>query len=115
MNFLIDESVDFPIILHLRESGHHVISILEDHPGQPDEFVLNLAQQERRVLITIDKDFGELIFRLKKVHSGVILLRVEKLTSLEKAKLLISTIEQHEKELINSFTVIREKFIRIRK
>lgn len=115
MNFLADEGVDFPIITGLRGIGHNVISILEKFPGADDDFVLDLANRENRILITLDKDFGELVFRLQKLHSGIILLRLEELSSEAKGMILNQVIHQHKDELSNAFAVIRENFVRIRK
>jgi len=47
-----------------------VKSVAELNPSAPDEDVLDWANRENRILITLDKDFGELIFRLKKIHAG---------------------------------------------
>ncbi|MBI1770091.1 MAG: DUF5615 family PIN-like protein [Bacteroidetes bacterium] len=115
MNFLAVEGVDFPVIVRLRENGHDVKSILEEFPASADDLVLGLANEENRILITLDKDFGELVFRLQKIHAGIILLRLEELTSEVKAEILIKIIEQHGEELLNAFTVVRENFVRIRK
>ena len=115
MNFLADEGVDFPIVLGLRSTGHNVVSILEKFPGVEDDFVLELANRENRILITLDKDFGELVFRLQKAHQGILLLRLEELSSEAKAKILSRVIDQHGKELLNAFTVVREDYVRIRK
>ena len=87
MRFLADESVDFPIIDLLRRHGFDVRCVSEEFPSKEDEFVLEAANVDDRLLITSDKDFGELVYRLKKVNKGVILLRIEELKSIEKAEL----------------------------
>jgi predicted nuclease of predicted toxin-antitoxin system len=115
MIFLADENIDFPIIQFLRVNECDIKSILEEYPSVDDDFVLNLANEQNRILITSDKDFGELVFRLNKVHHGIILLRLEELSSKEKAKIILQVIQDRKQELINSFTVISEKFVRIRK
>lgn len=115
MTFWTDESVDFPIIEQLRESGHTVKSILEKFPGISDDQVLELAVQDRNILLTCDKDFGELIYRHKKTHFGIVLIRLESLKSAEKALLITKLVAEHAQDLENSFTVVGEKFIRIRK
>jgi len=115
MNFLADESVDFPIILHLRERGYDVLAVAEKFPSKDDEYVLETASQADRILLTSDKDFGELVYRLKKVSAGVILLRVEELYPNEKAELLLKVIEERSAELPKSFTVIKKEMVRIRR
>ncbi|MDP3434810.1 MAG: DUF5615 family PIN-like protein, partial [Bacteroidota bacterium] len=65
MNLVADESVDFGIICRLREIGIEVISISEDFSGIKDSEVLKIAADYKYLLITEDKDFGELAYRLK--------------------------------------------------
>jgi predicted nuclease of predicted toxin-antitoxin system len=114
MNFLADESLDSPIIKQLRARGLNVKSVAETNPSIDDEQVLQWANDEDRILITIDKDFGELIFRLRKIHSGVILLRLDQVSLSDKIELLLNLIDDHGESLRSSFTVIQENLIRIR-
>lgn len=65
MRFLADEGVDKPIVMHLRAAGFDVHYILETYQGAEDEKVLLIAAKEKRILITQDKDFGELVYPLK--------------------------------------------------
>lgn len=65
--------------------------------------------------MTRDKDFGELIFRDKMVHSGVILNRLHELSSENKARIIQKVIEDFQEQLIGSFTVIQPNKIRLRK
>jgi len=115
MNFLADESIDFPVIQFLRQRGFDVLSVAEEFPSKDDEYVLATADQTGRILITSDKDFGELVYRLKKVSAGVILLRVEELYPIEKAELLLKVIDDRNDELLKSFSVIKKEMVRIRK
>ncbi len=115
MRLLADENLNSLIVAHLRDAGHHVISVSEDHPGIPDEAVLEMANTKRAILITGDKDFGELAFRQNLIHCGVILVRLAGLPNEEKAKILQKSLEIHGEELRNSFTVISPDQIRIRK
>ena len=59
---MADESCAKPVVLALREAGHDVVSIGEVAPGATDQQVLERALNERRVLITEDRDFGELVY-----------------------------------------------------
>ena len=86
MNFLVDEGVDAPIVYALREEGHDVLYIAELDPGIDDEVILEQARREERILVTLDKDFGELVYRLKKIHAGVILVRLHGLKPTTKAE-----------------------------
>ncbi len=77
MRFLLDESAEYRIATFLRQAGHDVTAIAYDHPqGLADIEVLRIAEAERRILITNDRDFGELIFRRGLSHSGVIYFRL---------------------------------------
>ena len=115
MKFIADEGIDFPIVAELRIRSHDVLYIAEETPGLDDEFVLKKAFDEKRLLITQDKDFGELVFRLKHQHCGIILLRLEGIKPKEKAKIVSDVIEKHAPELLDSFSVIQPEIVRIRK
>ena len=67
MILLADESVDRQIVDRLREDGRTVLYVTEMDPGISDDAVLSLANGKEAVLLTADRDFGELIFRQKKV------------------------------------------------
>src|SRR5205809_5572040 len=74
--FLANENTPREAVLAARGAGFDVTWMVELQPGASDEIVLALAQRDDRVLITFDKDFGELVFRHGKAGSrGVILLR----------------------------------------
>jgi predicted nuclease of predicted toxin-antitoxin system len=77
MKFLLDQSADARLVTYLRQLGHDVTRIARDYPpGLLDPKILSLARAEGRILITDDRDFGELIFRLQLPHAGVIFLRL---------------------------------------
>ncbi len=63
MNLMADECVDQQIVDRLRGEGHKVLYIAEMAPSIPDEKVLENANQNNALLLTADKDFGELVFR----------------------------------------------------
>ena len=77
MRFLLDQSTDARLIALLTQHGHDATRVARDYPhGLPDAQVLALAHAERRIVITDDRDFGELIFRRGQPHAGVIYLRL---------------------------------------
>ncbi len=115
MNFIADENIDYQIVDRLRSDGHHVLNVLEIEPGISDDEVLDLANQNSALLLTADKDFGELIFRQSRLMFGVILIRLSGLSVLRKAEIVSYAIVKHMDELPKSFVVIRPAFIRIRK
>jgi predicted nuclease of predicted toxin-antitoxin system len=115
MKFLADEGVDKPIVDQLRNSGFDVHYVLETHQGCDDENVLLLANDEDRILLTQDKDFGELVYRMKRVHQGIILIRLGTTPAPEKAHLVNYVLQEYGEKLHNAFTVIQANAVRIRK
>ncbi len=116
MNRLIlaDESVDFAIIDLLRKSGFKVRSILEEHPGWPDEQVLQFAFSKQAYLLTEDKDFGELTYRLQKPNYGILLIRLIHLPGETKAPLVVAVLRENANRLLHSFAVLEEGKLRIK-
>jgi predicted nuclease of predicted toxin-antitoxin system len=112
---IADESVDFNIVKTLRKAGHTVMAVAETNPSASDKEVLNMALKNNALLITEDKDFGELVHRFKMKHCGILLIRLISYTSSEKAELVSISIENHWKKLKNVFSVLDERKIRIRK
>lgn len=115
MKFLADEGVDKPIVTMLRNAGFDIDYILELTPGADDETILELAWSQQRILITQDKDFGELVFRLQQPHHGIVLIRLEGYTPHFKTEIVTQFLQQHETEMLDRFTVIQPNAIRIRK
>ncbi|MFU8771340.1 MAG: DUF5615 family PIN-like protein [Anaerolineales bacterium] len=115
MNILADESVDLQIVDRLRQEGHTVQYVAEIKAGITDEGVLKLANQEEALLLTADKDFGEMIFRQHMPTQGIMLIRLAGLSADSKADLVASTIKQHQVELPHKFAVIAPGVFRIRK
>lgn len=85
MRMLADESVDRPLIVRLRQDGHEVASIAEESPGIPDDEVLDRAYGDGVVLLSADKDFGELVYRRRRPHAGILLVRLSGLSESEKS------------------------------
>ena len=115
MHFVADEGLDTPIVELLRNNSYEIFYIKEEHPGFADEDVLKIANQRNSVLITTDIDFGELVYRLKQIHNGIILVRLSGMKPAVKAKIVTDAIKEHEKELQGSFTVINKTHVKIRK
>ena len=77
MKYLADENFPFPGLAALRTFGYDVSSIAEEHRGASDETVAEICERESRVLITFDKDFGEMVFRRGlSAGSSVVLFRI---------------------------------------
>lgn len=115
MKFLADESIDRPIVEKLRQEGYKVWYVAEMEPGISDDMVLDIANRESALLLTADKDFGELVFRLHRLMSGIILIRLAGLSPQLKAEIVAKMINKHLGELPNAFVVISPATFRIRK
>jgi predicted nuclease of predicted toxin-antitoxin system len=115
MKFLADENIEREIIEALRAAGFEIISVRENYAGATDDEVLQIAVNEKAVILTHDTDFGELVFRFSLQSHGVILLRLSGLNLAEKINKTILAIRQHETDLENAFTAISENSVRIRK
>jgi predicted nuclease of predicted toxin-antitoxin system len=115
MNFVADEGVERQIVDRLRRDGHNVLYIADSAPGDQDEKVLQHAANQQAVLITSDKDFGELVFRLRRASSGVMLLRLAGLSNEDKAEVVSATVAALFQELQRAFAVIEPESIRIRR
>ena len=114
MIFVADESLDGPVVRSLRDLGHQVLFIAESEPGIPDFQVLARAFDARAILLTADKDFGDLIFRQNHPHFGVILLRLSGLTPAEKAPIVARHVATHGTDFEMAFSVITARTVRIR-
>jgi predicted nuclease of predicted toxin-antitoxin system len=115
VNFLADESVDLQIVDRLRWEGHAVRYVAEMEPGISDDIVLDLANQEADILLTADKDFGELVFRQGRLTSGILLVRLAGLSPAHKAEVVASAVNQHSGELPGAFAVLTPGSFRIRR
>jgi len=111
--FLANENAPREAVLAARGAGFDVTWMVELQPGSSDEIVLALAQREDRVLVTFDKDFGELVFRHGRAGSpGVILLR-PRLRSPEIVTAFIVTVLSQPIDWPGHFTVAREGSLRV--
>lgn len=115
MRFIVDECTGPKVAQWLREQGHDVLSVHDDARSSSDTDVLNIACADQRILITNDKDFGELIFRERSKHFGIVLLRLQDERSHAKIDALSRLLQDHADDLANHFVVVTEKLIRISK
>ncbi|NBC18889.1 MAG: hypothetical protein GVY18_16425 [Bacteroidetes bacterium] len=113
MRFLADECFDARIVTTLIEHGHDVASVRTMMPGADDATVLAHAFKDRRIVLTEDHDFGELVVRLQRPTRGVILLWLAQATHLEKARRLLKVVERQE-DLEGTFTVVDPEKTRFR-
>jgi predicted nuclease of predicted toxin-antitoxin system len=115
MNLLADEGVERQIVERLRRDGHTVQYIAEMEPGIPDDIVLERANRVTALLVATDKDFGELVFRERRLSSGgVVLVRLAGLSAERKADIISKAFEEQGAEFAHAFTVISPGRVRIR-
>lgn len=106
MKFFADECCDASIVASLRADGHDVAYVLERQAGISDDEVLQMAFFEGRILLTEDKDFGELVYRLKKPACGIILIRIDVQERHKKWLRLEALIAKHGDRLAGHFVVV---------
>jgi predicted nuclease of predicted toxin-antitoxin system len=115
MKFLANENFPFPSIQHLRKAGYEVVSILEDDPGIADYEVIVRAIIEELIILTFDKDYGEIIFNSgKEKPPAVVFFRFKGNHPEIGGKILIDLLENEKLEIENKFTVIEEENVRQR-
>lgn len=114
MRFVADENIPVRIIQRLRAAGHTVDAIGELTPRAIDADVLLRAEQSAAVLITQDKDFGELVFRRGQAAHGVLLLRLEGLSLEAKTTATVLAVSELGTRLEGTFAVLAPGHLRLR-
>ena len=114
LRLVVDESTGRAVAEFLRGSGCDVVDVSETMPEADDADILSFAVQEERVVVTNDKDFGELVFRSGRIHAGVFLFRLEDESAANRLRMAAITLNRYGRQLAGSFTVVTEKTIRIR-
>jgi len=112
VKFIADVNVEKAIIDCLLANGYNTIWVSDLDCRMVDEKLLEPANREKRILVTNDKDFGELTFRQKRVSAGIILFRVKGQNSRDKVSLLQKLLLAHRNRLKGHFTVVTRKKIR---
>ena len=114
MRIVADEGIDKQIVDALRKEGISVVYFAEKAPGSVDPDVLALAREADVLLLTADKDFGELVFRQRLASAGVVLLRLHGVSAASKAAVVLMALNAHGPEMAGAFTVISPGLLRIR-
>ena len=111
---LADENIAASLVRALREDGIDVSYVAELASGITDDEVLDLAKAEARLLLTEDKDFGELVFRMKRRPPGVLLLRIPLSQRSQTRGRLQTVLRLHGHKLAEHFTVVEPERVRFR-
>jgi predicted nuclease of predicted toxin-antitoxin system len=115
MRFLADENFPVPSVRRLRAADHDVAAIIEDSPGVEDTVVLARAASEDRFLLTLDRDYGELIY-----HRGlsppirVLYFRLDLHMPDEPAERLLKLLRESNRSFERLFTTVDGEHVRQR-
>ena len=114
MRIIANENVAGTAIRRLRQNGHDVLSVRESMQGADDESILRRAETEQRLVVTHDKDFGELAYRYRlPVSCGIILFRLSGLDSSTDIHRMLDVIESRS-DWTGGFSVVTDDRIRMR-
>ncbi|HLG81497.1 MAG TPA: DUF5615 family PIN-like protein [Bradyrhizobium sp.] len=114
MLWLADECIAAPLVEALRREGEDVLYVGEAAAGISDHDVIALATYERRLLLTEDKDFGDLVFRRAHPVPGIVLMRVGSENAQLQALRVVAAIQQYGERLFGQYVVVEEARFRAR-
>lgn len=115
MKFLVDVGVGVGVESCLKKAGYSVLSMREVDCSAQDIEILHLAVEEQRMIVTMDKDFGELVFNSGIPHAGVLLLRLENATGEQKSEIVEKIINKYADQMAGYFCVYQDGKLRIKK
>lgn len=113
LKFIVDECVGSHMAKWLAEKGYDVTSVIADMKGWKDTNILDKALAENRIIITSDKDFGDIVFHKKAEHAGIILIRLANGTPANRIKAVEHLLNNYLDQLENHFIVISEMNVRV--
>ncbi|MCE2487178.1 MAG: DUF5615 family PIN-like protein [Desulfurellaceae bacterium] len=113
MRFLADESCDFAVVRAPRTAGHEVLAIVDIAPRADDALVIDLAIRQQRVLLTEDKDFGQLVYASTRSAGGVILTRFPGKVRASLPQAVLTLVNEKGEKLLGHFVVVQPGRIRI--
>ena len=111
MKFLANENFPRPSVEILRNAGYDVLSVSESKPSIADEEVIKWAKDEGRIILTFDKDYGEIVFRYR-IPCSVIFFRAKGETPADSGNTLVTILKELKVE--GYFTVVDKTGIRQR-
>lgn len=113
MRFLGDESCDQAVVRALRAAGHDVLSVSEIAPTADDEVVIALARDERRILLTEDRDFGQLVYAHGRPTAGIIYIRIAGPERSSVGTRVVAVVEKVGDGLLGAFVTLSPGRVRI--
>jgi predicted nuclease of predicted toxin-antitoxin system len=114
LSVLTDVGVGIAVEDWLRTAGYDLEAVRDVDPRMSDDDILAWAVRERRLVVTMDKDFGEMVYRSGQGHAGVLLLRLEAATAEEKVRVVRRIFARHGHQLPDHFSVYQNGRLRIR-
>jgi predicted nuclease of predicted toxin-antitoxin system len=114
VRFFADENIHADLVAWLRAAGHDVTYAAEVTAGEPDEALLERARGQNRIVLTDDKDFGELVFHQRLATQGVVLIRLTSSRIEDRLRRLSQVWPKLESHLEGRFVVIGDTKVRIR-
>ncbi|MBA3768762.1 MAG: DUF5615 family PIN-like protein [Acidobacteria bacterium] len=112
MRFLVDECTGPAVARWLDGQQHEVFSVFDDGRGMDDEAIIEKAHAESWILIIVDKDFGEMVYRERRPHRGIILMRLENQRDANKIATLKRLLETYADKISDRFVVVTETQVR---
>ena len=104
MNFLLDVNASGAVARWLIDRGHNVVEVGKKDLRMSDDEILSWAVRERRIIVTTDNDFEEMIWRQGKSHCGI--LRLENLPRSQRKALVHDVLDRHSKDLESGAIVV---------
>ena len=114
MKFLVDVGVGKKVETWLKENGFDVLSVRDIDSRAKDSQILRWAVDQQRIMITMDKDFGELVYNTGMHHAGVLILRLEDADSDTKVEVIKKILTEYYDKIESHFCVFQDGRLRIR-
>jgi predicted nuclease of predicted toxin-antitoxin system len=115
MRFFVDECAGPAVAGWIQAQGHEVFSVYDLARGMDDDTIIRMAFEEEWIIITTDKDFGEKVYRDRKLHRGVVLLRLDDERVSSKIGVMTHLLRSYADRLADQFVVVTEKSVRFAK
>ena len=114
LRFLVDVNIGLAVARSLRDDGHDVVFVGDLDWRMPDADILALAYAEQRIILTMDTDFGELVYHSQQPHAGTLLVRMPGANRDEKTRVVDEIVHHYGDQLTDKFCVYRQGRLRIR-
>jgi predicted nuclease of predicted toxin-antitoxin system len=115
LKFIIDVGVGKKVEDFLYRKDYDVLPVRDINPSMSDSKIIGIAAKDNRIIITMDKDFGELVYNSGLMHKGILLLRTENCSGDKKVKIISEILRNYSSELEDNFCVFSKDRLRIRR